>query len=506
MKRKYIDKVRYLYHFFKGRLKLRKQIDLSGRVVVMNLAKWGTTRLYTEVLIAAILSKNNAKVFLLIDDRGYLNYFTNNKVKKPSRVSLAYSFFLCLLGKILSVRFLKYSELLPKVLDKDKKNLSDADNKHIYSHLVKIFETDDKEIIEKLIKKRSDIYEKVLHNCFISKSIGVQVKNKLDPDLFITSHGIYTYYGPSYSYLRESGINCLIYAHHPILKGIMFSETPFQIIIDDRRYKDFIDKKQLLSSDENEVIEKYFIARAKKDISDTKIYFQEIDSNSLNPEFKDGINFGIFPNIIWDGNIPERHTIFNGYIDWIKYTLECISQSEHNFVIRFHPSEATMFKDSKKFYDVLTEYHWFANLPDNLQIIKSDDKIDTYDLLNNIDIGIVYDGTIAGELVFMDKPAICCGYGRCADPKWGFLPKDKDEYKTWLNSGASELLTRFRDSSETIKIEMKKNYYYYSFFNNCPVDYIKSIRPRIISAGGFSITMGNPENTKSFVSVLSKYL
>ena len=111
-------------------------------------------------------------------------------------------------------------------------------------------------------------------------------------------------------------------------------------------------------------IKNYIKLRVKGKLQDLRIYYYgqknifEIDKN-------DGYKYhiAIFPHIIWDGNIADRHIAFDSYIDWLISTINYVkNRSDIKLYIKTHPAEITMFKSTPKTLDVLKQQINFTHI------------------------------------------------------------------------------------------------------------------------------------------------
>ena len=305
-------------------------------------------------MFAGLLARKGAKVFLLLDPDHLIH--RNNKilrqvaeVNEPSKKK-KYVFRRWTLSlvnqrlKPIGIRIMYYKNYLknkPELIPNSKE-----DWKHIKSHLIKIIQNDDPEVV--VSSKYSQLKEILTKNAQISRTVAVEILNDLNVDLLVTSHGIYSYYGPFRSAFVERKIDCIVYGHGLLNGGVLMLRNILNTFSMSEEYEEYKrDTKFNRAIDEfaTKVIE----SRLNKTFVDTSIYYQDVDYGThfegVNEklEFKHTIAF--FPNVVEDGNVIQRNHIFDGIVSWIFKTIEIARINPRNrYIIRMHPSEETVFK------------------------------------------------------------------------------------------------------------------------------------------------------------------
>ena len=121
---------------------------------------------------------------------------------------------------------------------------------------------------------------------------------------------------------------------------------------------------------------------------------------------------------------------FNGVIDWIIKTIKLSEKKDYNLYIKPHPAEISAGTRSLSGIESIIK----AKLK-KYQIIffiKPQWKINTYDLFEYIDIGLIYSGTLGLELLRKNIPVISAG----RSPAYGlglmYEPKNVNDYSLLL--------------------------------------------------------------------------
>jgi hypothetical protein len=92
--------------------------------------------------------------------------------------------------------------------------------------------------------------------------------------------------------------------------------------------------------------------------------------------------------------------------DWMVRTIEHFSKREDvQFVIRVHPGEQIGWGPSV--FDILVEK--FPTLPEHIHLLPAGAKVNTYDLVNMADLGLVFTTTVGMEMAMVGLPVIVTG-------------------------------------------------------------------------------------------------
>lgn len=280
--------------------------------------------------------------------------------------------------------------------------------------------------------ENQEYYIKSLHNGVIFASVAQVLQDKFVIKKLITSHAIYSCWGVLFDILKKNDIPVLMYSEL-IYRGqyAVFSDQPVQNLSHGNEWAELVNSADaVLSPDARNQMTQFFEKRVNYDGYEHKYYF---DRDSLSGQEiekrEDSVVFGMFPNIVWDGDIEQWHIIFEGIVDWVKQTIALVKDTDNILVVRCHPAEAKLLGHSPKLEDMLR-----ASIPNldaigNVVILSSDIKLDVYGFIRDqIDIGLVYDGILGMEMAFMGKPVITAGSGRYAGSFFSEEPTSFAEY------------------------------------------------------------------------------
>ncbi len=482
------------YNHLDKLLKNAKRENTLKKTIVFNTVRNLKSINDREFFLGKLLALKGAKVFLLLDDgmlKHWDTYTLDFFVSSIRDISQMKSFKLNPYQIIPSqIQYNKLRYWLVKYFNRKrfKKGLNTYKDKNLqvlyYSQILKNINHNNWQDLKKFVDSSTirffktsildykNKYVKFYHNlsylnAVLSRSVGEHVVNKLKADLFITSHGIYSTWGPAYEFVKKNRIKCIVYAsaHAHSYKHDEFfcSNTIIQLLTRSKFWQNY--KKKPITEIMRQKVEYYFKKRQNFDTKDAKFLFKG-KINYFSVEKNDGYKYHIalFPNVIWDGNITAKHLAFKGYFDWIKSTINYLKNNKDIKVyIKSHPSEITVLKDSPRIVDIIKS-QINLNQINNIVLIPPEMKIDTYKFLKSgIDLGIVYDGFLAVEIPYMKIPTIMCvDRGYFSVEGGNYIVKSKKEYFQYLDN-IDETIRNFHNRYDKIRENIIRYLYWYIF-------------------------------------------
>lgn len=461
---------------------------LTNKTIVFNSIRQYKEVFDRESFLGKIFAIYGAKVIILIDD-GVLKHWDTlqindiNNIKSINKINLnpyprldlnlkkrINNFFFKFLIKVSlstyqdeNLRFINYSQIASNYnLQID--NLDDLE-KYAEASTIRFFKSE-------LDFKDDNIkyyYNLSLMNAILSRNIGKYIYDKLKPDIFITSHGIYSTWGPAFDFLKEKGIYSLIFidkhVHSEDFRDIYFSDTIAQKLTESKFWKSF--KKANVTEHMEKMVRDYFSKRFNYDVFDTKIYYSK-GTNTFTIDKNDGYQYHVamFPNIIWDGNVKDRHTVFDNLTDWIISTIDYVEKrTEIKLIIKSHPAEASLYRTSTKTEDIIKKNFDIKEFK-NVTLIPPERNINTYQFLKSgVDLGICYDGFLAIEMPFLKIPTIICtDSGRFSVEDGNFTVKDKNQYFYYLDN-IDYIIKKFHSNYKEYYNNIIRYAYWYLYEN-----------------------------------------
>ena len=159
-----------------------------------------------------------------------------------------------------------------------------------------------------------------------------------------------------------------------------------------------------------------------------------------NPENEGKIDFdnhryvGLFTNFMWDTTILERNTFFDSMREWIQETVRFWQENGSNIrlIIRAHPAEVKLKTAPSARYvrDLIKD----LDLGDNIIFFDSTDEVNSYEIISNIEYGIVYASSIGLEIPYHGKPCVVAGDPHYLGQDFVLSPESKSHYFETLKS------------------------------------------------------------------------
>ncbi|HVN14817.1 MAG TPA: hypothetical protein VMT73_03675, partial [Anaerolineales bacterium] len=167
----------------------------------------------------------------------------------------------------------------------------------------------------------------------------------------------------------------------------------------------------------------------------------------------------IAANVLGDSLTLGRNVFAESMTEWMTRTVRFFeNRPEVQLVIRVHPGE-TLVPKARSMGQVAHDA--LPNLPEHIHIIGATDKINTYDLIEIADLGLVYTTTVGVETAMNGRPVIACGNTHYRKRGFTIDPNSWDEYLTTLERVLSDLPAHRLNEDQTAKAW---NYGYRFFF------------------------------------------
>jgi hypothetical protein len=114
-------------------------------------------------------------------------------------------------------------------------------------------------------------------------------------------------------------------------------------------------------------------------------------------------------SVVWDACLHYDSNAFESLQDWLFQTVEYFaSRPDLQLVIRVHPAEVTGFVKSRdKIADILADR--FPELPENVHVIRPDNTLSTYSLIDHANAVLVYSTKTGIEASAQGVPVVVAG-------------------------------------------------------------------------------------------------
>ena len=164
-------------------------------------------------------------------------------------------------------------------------------------------------------------------------------------------------------------------------------------------------------------------------------------------------------NVIGDSLTLGRQVFSDSMTEWLERTVQYFAtHPEVQLVTRIHPGE--LITKGPSVADVV--HKTLPSIPENIHLVSADAKVNTYDIVEIADIGLVYTTTVGMEMAMSGIPVIVVGNTHYRNKGFTMDPETWEDY--------FELLTdilgnpgQYRLTQE--QVEQAWNYAYRFFFD-----------------------------------------
>ncbi len=367
----------------------------------------------------------------------------------------------------LGIPYLKYSDYLAYPIKNDLKlDVSEHVNAGILRYYArgKFLKSVEFDTIKKRFKFAALLTQSVIQNML----------NHEDFDVAVFHHGVYVPQGVIGDFLRKKDIRIanwgvsyrkgtVIFSHKDTYHHTMMDEP-----VETWNSIKWTPEKEAMLDD---------YLRSRLNGSNDWIGFQkgfESNKEKIIQNLQLNLNLpvvGLLTNVMWDAQLHFKKSAFPSMLDWIFFTIDYFSKHpEIQLVIRIHPAELSGSVPSRQpvYEEILKHY---STLPDNIFIVKPDDKISTYALMDMASSILVFATKAALELACMGKFVVVAGEAWSRGKGFTRDVYNESEYINILKK-----ITRNKDLSKAKKILAKKYAYHLFFRRMIPIKTLKPIR------------------------------
>jgi len=277
---------------------------------------------------------------------------------------------------------------------------------------------------EKIAARRLE-YQKAVE---VSQKIG-EALVEMKPDRVLMSHGIYSTWGPQRELLNEADIPVVTFSkckkRHTEKLNWETSADWWDVSNEWERVKD-----TPLTVSQHEMLDRYLDSRRDHSADTLKYNFGSEESQSatydrlgLDP---DKPTFIAYTNVLWDAASAQREIVFSDPITWIIDTIKWFANHpERQLVVKIHPAEVVI-GTNQPFSSIIDQR--VPELPDNVRIIKPDEQVNSWSIMQIADLGLVHTSTIGMEMPLEDIPCAVVSRTHYRDRGFTFDVQTEEEY------------------------------------------------------------------------------
>ncbi len=312
-------------------------------------------------------------------------------------------------------------------------------------------------------KNAKEILLKYLKSSIISKIVTENILKKKKYDHILLNHGIYVPHGVIVDIARKNNISTSTWC--PGYRKNSFCITNGDTYHRSLIYEDNSNWENIkLNADLDQKITNYLESRKsgindwihfykKKPNFNVKEYFEKIGIDKNKPLI------GLATSVLWDAQIDFPSNFYKDQLEWIFDTINFFNKNQNiQLVIRVSPAEINYGKPSRQkvFNEVMKK---FKTLSPNIFIIKPEETISSYAVLERCKYIIIYGSRIGIELAAQGKNIIVCGEGFIRNKKIAIDINSREHYLDCLNNISQNKLDNYKTD-----ILRAKKYAYHFFF------------------------------------------
>jgi len=171
--------------------------------------------------------------------------------------------------------------------------------------------------------------------------------------------------------------------------------------------------------------------------------------------------FLLATNVIGDSLTLNRQVFSQSMTEWLERTIEYFAaRPQIQLIVRIHPGERYTRGPSVK--EIVSRL--LPELPSHFRIVEADDQVNTYDLIDLSDLGLVYTTTAGLEMAMSGLPVIVAGQTHYRGKGFTLDPDTWEAYEAFLERAVKDA-SSLRLSTEQVK---EAWHYAYVFFFEYP--------------------------------------
>lgn len=148
----------------------------------------------------------------------------------------------------------------------------------------------------------------------------------------------------------------------------------------------------------------------------------------------DRTTVALFTNLMWDASLEADNVVFTSAYAWVSSTIEYLAEADDvTLVVKPHPAEAMRSTRQGMAQWLRANYD---PLPENVVLLEPETDVSPYKLLEDIDVGVVYNSTLGLEMAYWGEPVIVVSDTHYRGLGFTHDPGSVREYLDLLDRGA----------------------------------------------------------------------
>lgn len=282
----------------------------------------------------------------------------------------------------------------------------------------------------------SDIYKlRLKRNTFAAERLLALIVN-LKPVAVIVPNGTIQELGVAYRVAKFAGIPVSTYEFSDQKDCIWMAQND-EIMRQNTDQLWATRKNKPLSVDERKRIEGYYTAKVQGDLFENFVRHWQSSRRKGSEDVRRTLGLDQRPiallatNVLGDSLTLGRQVFSTTMAEWIERSVEYFAgRPDIQLVIRVHPGEVLTHGPSM--VDVVKKL--MPQLPEHIHLIGPLEQVNTYDLIEMADLGLVYTTTTGMEMALTGMPVIVAGVTHYKNNGFTFDPQSYPEYFNLLDT------------------------------------------------------------------------
>lgn len=267
----------------------------------------------------------------------------------------------------------------------------------------------------RFLKKRlldyDDPYEREVYHRFLRSGMDIvdyanELFDEYDVRATVAHHPTYIYGGLYLSVAEQRDVPAITvqpgYSDRTLHFGNHRNRSGLPQFTPRDRVEEFISEP--LSEEERGEIDRLMEARSAGE--GVRIHPSADSEGSLGLDDYENV-VGLFTNLMWDASLETDTITFTSTYNWVSTTIEYLRHQENTaLVIKAHPAEEILRTEVGMINWIRDNYD---PLPDDVRLLPPDTDISPYKLMNQIDVGVVFNSTLGLEMPYYGVPVVVVG-------------------------------------------------------------------------------------------------
>jgi hypothetical protein len=264
---------------------------------------------------------------------------------------------------------------------------------------------------------------------------------RLQPEIFLTSHGVYVDYAPPMEMAASMGVKTYSWASGYGVDEFYFTRPKADGLLQLRGITDDewnLIESEPLSESRSARLTQYMDFRysgsGARDMALRAAECGEATASLARIGFAGARTIGcIFAHVNWDAAFDLGYMLYESPNDWLIETIRsAVLSPDVDWLIRIHPGE---IDDGSLASSESVVRQEFPILPENIRLLPASDRTPLTALMGFIDFGVTIFGTVGLELPLRGIPVILAGKAHYSGKGFTNDPRSRLEYESLLAAG-----------------------------------------------------------------------